>query len=115
MQIIKLPLNGGQYTQGDTFPEVLFQFSTDDAIDLTGSNIKLEIYSSTHNKIKGFSENGGISIIDSKSFKIDAIDKEETKCFPNGILKGDLEITDPEGVRLTYLEIHFNIRKQFTR
>lgn len=113
---IFLPLGDkNTYTQGDTFPEVLFEFDDLDPIDLTGCQINLDIYSHCSNKVQSFRVGQGLSILSSKSFKMDEIPENKTKFYPIGILKGDLEIINPEGLKQTYFEVIFKIRKQITQ
>lgn len=115
IETLNIPLGNTQIVQGDTIPEILFQFDPLDNIDLLLPNviIKLQIYNQT-NKILDISNTNGITILTDKSFKINEIPKENNN-FPVGSHLGDLEITDTNGKRFTYFRVKLNIEKQYTR
>ena len=112
--VLQIPINGGEITQGDTIPEILFAFGTDDEIDLTESIIKIDLWLDSCKKVLSLESDVNITIVDAKTFKINEIPAEESEKLPHGLLKGDLEITDVEGNKTTYIEIVFKIRKQHT-
>jgi hypothetical protein len=112
--VLQIPINGGEITQGDTIPEIIFAFGLDDEIDLTGVDIKIDLWLDNCKKVISFTSDSNITIVDTKTFKINEIPAEESAKFPSGLLKGDLEITDTEGVKTTYIEVVFKIRKQYT-
>ena len=98
--------------EGDTIPEIDFSFADTDAIDLTGATIRMQLYL---NNVKhlDISNTLGITIIDAKNFKIDEIPFAENT-LPSGRLKGDLEITLADGVRVTYTDVYYTITKEYT-
>jgi len=116
MEILNIPLGNSYIVQGDTIPEILFEFDNTLTIDLTDPNvsIKMQIYNQ-NNKIIDISNIDGITIIDNISFKINEISKEDSSLLPYGTFFGDLEITDTNGKRFTYFRIKYTIQKQYTK
>lgn len=115
MEILNIPIGGSSIIQGDTIPEILFEFDPTDNIDLSLPNvsIKMQVYNQ-NNKIIDISNANGITILTNKSFKINEIPKEDNN-FPIGRHLGDLEITDTNGKRFTYFRVQYNIDKQYTK
>ena len=115
MEILNIPIGNTQIIQGDTIPEILFEFDPTDNIDLSLPNvsIKMQVYNSS-NKILDVQNGNGITILTNKSFKINEISKENNN-FPTGSHLGDLEITDTNGKRFTYFRVKLNIDKQYTK
>ena len=115
METLNIPIGNTQIIQGDTVPEILFEFDPTDNIDLSLPNvsIKMQIYNSS-NKILDIQNGNGITILTNKSFKINEISKENNN-FPTGSHLGDLEITDTNGKRFTYFRVKLNIDKQYTK
>ena len=115
MEILNIPIGNTQIIQGDTIPEILFEFDPTDNIDLSLPNvsIKMQVYNSS-NKILDVQNGNGITILTNKSFKINEISKENNN-FPTGSHLGDLEITDTNGKRFTYFRVQYNIEKQYTK
>lgn len=110
---VNIPLEDAILKQGDTIKEINFSFGSLDDIDLIGSTIRMQLYLNNSKKLD-ISNSSGITIIDDKSFKIDEIDYTDNN-LPSGTLKGDLEITDSNGVRLTYFDIVYTITKDLTK
>ena len=115
METLNIPIGNTQIIQGDTIPEILFEFDPTDNINLSLPNvsIKMQIYNQ-NNKILDIQNGNGITILTSKSFKINEISKENNN-FPTGSHLGDLEITDTNGKRFTYFIVKLNIYKQYTK
>lgn len=115
METLNIPIGNTQIIQGDTIPEILFEFDPTDNINLSLPNvsIKMQIYNSS-NKILDIQNGNGITILTNKSFKINEISKENNN-FPTGSHLGDLEITDTNGKRFTYFRVKLNIDKQYTK
>ena len=115
MEILKIPIGNSSIVQGDTIPEVLFEFDPTDNIDLSLLNvsIKMQIYNNAE-KIINISNLNGITIINNKSFKINEVSKENNN-LPVGNFLGDLEITDTNGKRFTYFRVQYSIIKQYTK
>ena len=116
METLNIPIGNTSITQGDTIPEILFEFDTIDNIDLSLPNvsIKMQVYNQ-NNKIIDVSNLNGITIINDKSFKINEVSKENSNELPVGSFMGDLEITDTNGKRFTYLKVKYTISKQYTK
>jgi len=113
MATVNIPIDcGSKIYQGDTIKEITFSFAADDNIDLVGSTIRMQLYLGSSKKLD-ISSGSGITIVDGKTFKIDQIDYMDND-LPFGVLKGDLEITDIGGVRLTYLDVIYKITKDLT-
>ena len=113
MATINIPIGNRIIKRGDTIKEIIFAFDLTDNIDLTGSTIRMDLYLST-SKVLSLTSGNGITIIDSKSFKIDKIDYTNNN-LPVGTLKGDLEITDSNGDRLTYVDVVYTIVNDYTK
>jgi hypothetical protein len=90
MEILNIPLNNTAIIQGDTIPEILFEFDPLDNINLLLPNvqIRMQVYL-THNKIIDISNTNGITILTNKSFKINEVSKENNN-LPIGKHLGDL-------------------------
>ena len=110
---VNIPIGDTILKQGDTIKEIDFSFAVTDTIDLTSATIRMQLYLNNSKKLD-ISNGNGITIIDSKNFKIDEIDYASNN-LPYGVLNGDLEITDSDGVRLTYFDIIYTITKDFTK
>ena len=116
IETLNIPIGNAEIIQGDTISEILFEFDSLDNIDLTLPNviIKVQIYNQ-NDKIIDLVNGQGITILTSKSFKIDEISKEDSSNLPFGSFIGDLEITDTNGKRFTYFRIKYTIQKQYTK
>lgn len=116
METLNIPIGNSAIIQGDTIPEILFEFDITDNIDLSLPNvsIKMQVYNQ-NNKIIDISNLNGITIINDKSFKINEVSKETSSSLPVGSFIGDLEITDTNGKRFTYLRVKYTIDKQYTK
>ena len=113
IQTINIPTDSRYVLKlGDTIPEILFNFEVTDAIDLTGATIRMQLYLNGKKKLD-LDSTAGITIVDSKNFKIDEIPYEENH-LPYGKLKGDLEITLADGKRVTYADVSYTITKHYT-
>ena len=112
MTKLVIPIGNRIIKRGDTINEITFAFDLTDNIDLTGATIRMDLYLDK-NKVHSISTGNGITIIDSKSFKFDKIEYQDNN-LPVGTLKGDLEITDVNGNRLTYIDVIYNITKDYT-
>ena len=112
LPILKIPITDDvTIVQGDTIGKIDCSFADEDLIDLTGATIKLQfnlgglyIYTAT--------SSNGITHTGNKSFTIDKI--QQSSPFPEGVLKGDLQITDVDGNTKTYFLIELTISKQET-
>mgnify|MGYP003591327696 FL=1 len=115
METLNIPIGNTQIIQGDTIPEILFEFDPTDNINLLLPNvqIKMQIYL-VNTKIIDISNGNGITILTDKSFRIDEVSKEDNN-LPTGKHLGDLEITDTNGKRFTYFRVQYNIEKQYTK
>jgi len=113
MATINIPIGNNIIKRGDTIQEILFSFDALDDIDLTGATIRMDLYLSV-SKVLSLTSGNGITIIDDKSFKIDKIDYADNT-LPVGTLKGDLEITNSVGDRLTYVDIVYTITNDYTK
>ena len=116
IETIEFPARG-YIKQGDTIPKKIFTFSGDDSagIDLTaeGVSIKMQIYNRSE-KIIDVSVGNGITIVSAKVFEIDAVSADDNN-LPYGKFLGDLEVTDANGVRITYFNVQYTIIKQYTK
>ena len=115
MEILRIPIGNTNIVQGDTIPEILFEFDTLDDINLQLPNvsIKMQIFNNS-DKIIDISNLNGITILTQKSFKINEVSKENNN-LPTGNFLGDLEITDTNGKRFTLFRVQYSIIKQYTR
>ena len=109
IKILPIPFDGEYIVQGDTISKTSFKFIDED-IDLTASNIKMVIKDG-NTKIINVSNGNGITVIDADSFEIDEVPFEENN-LPSGSFTGDLEITDENDKRLTYMRVKYTILKQ---
>jgi hypothetical protein len=112
IQTLNIPIEGSFIIEGDTIDEILFTFDDTDDIDLIGATIKMQIYRSGV-ALLNLSTGSGITILTSKSFKIDEIPKESNN-LPEGKFLGDLEITLADGTRNTYFRVSYKVDKQYT-
>lgn len=112
---LKIPIsntaNPTYIKQGDTVPKIVFTFSDDDDIDLTTSTIKMQIYNGSK-AIIDITNDSGITVVSSKVFEIDEITAND---FPYGKFLGDLEITDANDKRFTYMNVEYTILQQYTK
>lgn len=112
LPVLKLPISTDTcIKQGDTIPKITLAFANEDVIDLTGATIKMQLYLGgqlVYTAVTGT----GITHTGVKSFEIDKI--TQTSVFPEGVLKGDLQITDSNGDTDTYFNIELTISKQYT-
>lgn len=112
--IIQIPFGDNAFLkQGDTIGEILFEFDDTDDIDLVGANIKIEIYS-CGTRVFTMTSGNTITIIDSKSFKINEIPADEN-VLPIGDSIGDIQITFADGTVYTYCNIQYTVIKEYTR
>lgn len=116
IKIIKIPVQSATVqpciVQGDTIPKWVVEFGISDGIDLTGATIKMQIYWNNKRLIK-LTNGSGITIDSALKFTIDERSKDEP-VLPEGIGIGDLEITDANGIRLTYFYVEYTIIKHYT-
>lgn len=113
LETVNIPIGDTILKQGDTIKEINFSFDALDDINLVGSTIRLQLYLNGSKKLD-ISNTSGITIVDAKNFTIDEISYVDNN-LPSGTLKGDLEITDSNGVRLTYFDIVYTITKDLTK
>jgi len=112
IQTLNIHLEGETIVQGDTIHKITLAYEHADDIDLTGAINKMQIYKKGIEKID-IEKGSGITLIDSKTFEIDKVAKEDNN-YPVGTFTGDLEITFANGERKTYLRIDYTISKQYT-
>ena len=112
IQTLKIPIGNNFIKKGDTIKEINFSFDVTDNIDLTGATIRMDLFYQEES-ILSISNGNGITIVDSKNFNIDEIPYTDND-LPIGNSIGDLEITDTNGVRLTYFNVTFTIIKEYT-
>lgn len=108
--ILKIPFEGEYIVQGDTIGKTTFSF-TDEDIDLTTATISLVVYEG-NNRIINASVGSGITVIDANNFEIDEVSREDND-LPEGTFLGDLDITDTNGVRFTYMRVEYTILRQY--
>lgn len=109
--VLKLPIDSTAYIkQGDTIPKLSCSFAAEDVIDITNSTIKVKLFLGTQ-LVYTASSGSGITHINAKAFEIDNI--QQTIPFPEGTLKGDLQITDANGSTFTYFNIEVEIIKEY--
>ena len=113
MKTINIPIGDYEIKRGDTINEFNFAFDVDAPVDLTGATIRMDLYLG-NTKVHSITNGSGITLIDTKSFKIDQLEYSDND-LPAGTLKGDLEITDSSGKRLTYVDVVYTIVKDYTR
>ena len=116
LETLKIPAQSADYkpciVQGDTIDEITFSFAVSDTIDLTGATIKMQVYQGSHPFID-IETGSGITIVDSKNFKIDKVLAVDNT-YPVGSFLGDLEITLASGDKKTYAKIEYTVTKQHT-
>ena len=116
IETLKIPIQSTEskpfIKSGDTIPKITFTFGVSDSVDLTTSTIKMQLYSGSE-QVFSIDETSGITIVGAKVFEIDEVLANDNN-FPEGVLKGDLEITDTNGVRFTYFNVEYTILKQYT-
>ena len=113
MKTINIPIGDYEIKRGDTIKKIPFAFDVTAPIDLTGSTIRMDLYLG-NTKVHSITNGSGITIVNTKSFEIDQLDYVDND-LPAGTLKGDLEITDSDGNRLTYVDVVYTIVKDYTR
>ena len=112
--ILNIPINSNYVLKrGDTIQEIPFTFADTDAIDLVGATIRMQLYLGKR-RVWSIDSTDGITIIDSKNFTIDQVAYQDNT-LPSGTLKGDLEITDSNGKRLTSVDIIYTITEDYTK
>lgn len=112
LPVLKIPINNDvTITQGDTIGKIELSFDESDDIDLTGAVIKMQLNLGGYYVFTAFT-GSGITTIGPKSFEIDAI--QQVTPFPEGVLTGDLQITDTNGNVSTLFAIELTISKQHT-
>ena len=99
--------------QGDTIPKIVFTFDIGDPINITGSTIAMKLFSDNGNLEFSISVGSGITIINNKEFEIDEV-SFANNTFPYGKLLGDIEITETDNKKTTYVDIEYTITKQYT-
>ena len=116
IEIIKIPIQTSTVKpyikQGDTIPKWEIEFGVDDGVDLIGTTIKMQIYWNK-NKVIDVSNGKGITINSALKLTVDERSKSSS-ILPVGTSKGDLEITDVAGRRVTYFDVHYTIIKHYT-
>lgn len=117
IETLKIPIQSSTVKpyikQGDTIPKITFTFSDADDVDLTTSTIKMQIYNGSQ-RIINITNDSGITVVSSKVFEIDEVSAENND-LPTGTHLGDLEITDSNGIRFTYMNVEYTIIKQYTK
>lgn len=117
IKVLKIPIQSETekpyIKQGDTIDKVTLTFDT--GVDLTAINvsIKMQLYKGNQ-RVFAIENGNGITIINALSFEIDEVAKEDNN-LPEGILIGDLEITDTNGKRFTYFNVEYTIIKEYTK
>lgn len=109
---LKIPFEGEYIVKGDTISKSSFEV-IETGLDLTTSTIKMQLYDGNIKYID-ISNGSGITIIDSENFEIDEVADVDNN-LPIGVLLGDLEITDVNGVRFTYTRVEYTILKEYTK
>lgn len=105
--LIKRPLNGCSYYQGNTIPEINFEF-VDEDIDFTDESVEILVELFNNNQlVTQYTKGSGITVVDSDNFKIDEVDSSANN-FPIGTSTGHLTITNADGDVLTYLKLEYN-------
>lgn len=112
LPVVKFPIEDDvTIKQGDTIGKIECAFAVDDDINITNSTVKMQLY--LGGRLVYTAETGsGITHTGAKSFEIDQI--KQTIAFPEGLLKGDLQITDANNVTITYFNIEMIITKQYS-
>lgn len=108
--VLKIPFDGEYIVQGNTIGKTLFTF-TDENIDLTTASISLVVYNGNTRFINA-SVGNGITVIDSDNFEIDEVSATDND-YPVGTFEGDLDITDANGNKHTYMRVEYTILRQY--
>ena len=112
LPIVRFPIDDDvTIKQGDTIGKTECSFAVDDVIDLTNSTIKMQLRLGDIQYYTAQS-GSGITHTGTKAFEIDQI--IQVNPFPEGVLKGELQITDENNVTITYFDIELTITKQYT-
>lgn len=115
---LEIPFGKNIIFEGDTIASILFEFDSEDDINLDMPNVEVNMQlfglNCSKTKILDLSIGSGITILGPKSFRIDEISKEDNK-FKEGAYIGDLEFTNFEGKRSTLFRVKYKIHKQFTK
>jgi hypothetical protein len=112
IQTVNFPFTGENWIQGDTLSKSVVTI-TEAGIDLTTSTIAMQIYNRNAKVVDVNNTTGGITVISANVFEIDEVLATDNN-LPVGCSEGDLEITDANGVRLTYFRVIYTIQKQYT-
>lgn len=112
IEILRIPFRGEFIMEGDTILKTVFRATANEFPDLTASSIKLQLYFNK-SKVLDLSNGNGITIDSATQFTIDQLDADDNN-LPAGVSRGDLEITDGNGVKKTYYIIEYEILKQST-
>jgi hypothetical protein len=116
IETIRIPLQSETVKpyikQGDTIPKIVFTFDPGDPISLTGATIKMQLFQKGR-KVFDISVGSGITITTDKEFEIDEV-TPANNTFPEGVLIGDIEITETSGVKTTYNDVEYTILKEHT-
>ncbi len=116
VKIINIPLQSETVKpcikQGDTISKWSATFGASDGIDLTGATIRMQIYWNSR-KVIDVSNGNGITIDNPLKLTIDERPHTETT-LPVGVGKGDLEITDSNGKRMTIVDVNYTIIEEYT-
>jgi hypothetical protein len=106
--LVNRPLNGCSYFQGNTIPEINFEFVGEN-IDFTDVSVGILIQLFNNNQLVAqYVKGDGITVVDSDNFKIDEVSAVENN-FPIGKSTGHLTITNADGDVLTYLKLQYNV------
>jgi len=89
IETLQIPPEDSFIKEGDTIPEIPFVFAPTDDIDLTGAEIKMQLYLGSI-KVLDIETGNGITLVGSKAFNFDKIEAVDNN-LPAGLLKGDLE------------------------
>lgn len=113
IETIRIPFDGEFIMEGDTILPTVFTATSSEFPDLTSSTVKLQLYYHG-NKVLDLYNGNGITIDSATQFTLDQLEADENN-LPSGVSRGDLEITDGNGVRKTYYIIEYKILKQSTK
>lgn len=109
--LVKIPLNDTYcIKQGDSIEKLVVTIGDDYSIDLTTSTVKMQLYKGSQ-RVLDITNDSGITIVSEKVFEIDKI---VNNTLPDGVLYGDLQITDANGDTFTYFNVQYTITKQYT-
>ena len=108
IKTLKIPFDGEYIVQGDTIGKTSFKFIDED-IDLTTATIKMVIKNG-NTEIINVTNGSGITVVDADNFEIDEVSYTNNN-LPDGCFLGDLEITDENGKRFTYMRVEYTVIK----